>query len=189
MSDVNDDKEATMSDTPLIPPDEFERRALTRLAFYMMIGRESSVLPSLRVPIMSTASIPGLAFESLRLQGRYPDTRLAIYFRDVTRCQYLFGWRRRFWWELEDWRARGSEEGTRMRSRPEGYGDHIWLEFFEDFDIWDPILPPSEICIPDGVTWMYYRGRAPDFELDQELSAPWLGPSLDSSLYTPHSDQ
>ena len=164
-------------------PNEFERRAVSRLAYNMMTWWEKLQTESLREPSLSTASIPRLAFESIRLEGHHPTTVLAIFLRDIVRCQYLFGWRCRFWGSLEDWIADGSEQGRRLRADPEAYGSFVWLEFLESIDIHEPELPPSEQCRHDGVTWLRTRmSPSSDVGPDEGNQAPWRGPTAGSSL-------
>lgn len=146
-------------------PDEFERQSVKQLAFRLLTWWEQMQYTALREKTHSTASLPGLAFESVRLEGHYPDTLLVIYFRDVTRPEFLFGWVFRFW-AYQDHSSTGHAEA-------EKYGEHVFMEFFEGLDITEPNLPPPEECSSSAVTWI----RA-DLEIDpaNRPEAPWLGP-------------
>lgn len=147
-------------------PDEFERLAVKQLSFRLLTWWEQMQYTALREKTHSTASLPGLAFESIRMEGHHPETALVIYFREVTRPEFLFGWIFRFW-------AYHDQTEKMAQADAEKYGDHIFMEFFEGLDITEPSLPPSEDCSPTGVTWI-----PADLKIDlaDRSEAPWLGP-------------
>ena len=133
------------------------------ITYRLLTTWETHQVIRLREQTHSTASLPGLAFESVRLEGTHPASILAIYFRDVRRCNILFGWGRHFWRHESQWREKC----------PEAYADYLWTEFFEDLDIMDPELPPTEQCDLAGVTWL----ASTDDKLGREECprTPWLG--------------
>lgn len=166
--------------------EEFERRAVAAFCEMILTNWDPGDLVR-RDRTRSTASADSYAYESVRRYGRPPETMLVLYFRDIARCQFLFGWRFAFWrfryWPQSDEMQRGLAQEDpfgampqSVKDDPEKYGR--WLAAVEFLDTRDcdeatepEYLPISENCNPDGVTWVRStEGPGEDYP------RPWLGP-------------
>lgn len=185
--------------------EEFERRAVAAFGAEILTNWERSSR-ELREQTRSTASANAYAYESVRCYRPHPETILVLFFRDITRCQFLFGWRFGFWryrfWRSRYWPCTDAQDEVQdevqdlaqgpgfdampqtMKDDPEIFGRWIAaVEFLDGFDrceATDPAyLPISKNCNPDGVTWVGSHEETPgeDWEF-----RPWLGPDTRRSL-------
>jgi len=177
--------------------EEFERRAVAAFCEVILTAWDPGDLVR-RDRTRSTASADSYAYESVRRYGRPPETMLVLYFRDIARCQFLFGWRFAFWryrfWRSRYWPCTDAQDEVQdevqdlaqgpgfdampqtMKDDPESFGRWIAAnEFLDGRDLDEatepPYLPISENCNPDGVTWVRStEGPGEDYP------RPWLGP-------------
>lgn len=113
-----------------------------------------------RQRLRSACTIPGLAFESVRLVETPPV--VAIYFRDLARPEISMG----FWVRLDD-----IDQPDANRSA-DGVAREVWLSLIETLDIADPFLPLDDDALDVSTTnWITF---APPCEPPAELvEAPW----------------
>lgn len=95
---------------------------------------------------------PGLAYESIELQGRRPETLFVIRFRKLARPEFPLGWRFRFWPMF----SALSPEGNNLNGRLARYADLIRLEFIEEVYEHDLVESdwPTERLRTSAINWI-----------------------------------